>query len=31
VRLVRAGVVQIHADNSHDYFTLVEKVDKRIY
>jgi len=26
VRLVRAGVIQIHVDSAHDFFTLVEKV-----
>ncbi len=26
VRLVKAGVLQIHIDSAHDYFTLVEKV-----
>lgn len=25
VRLVRAGVLQIHVDSAHDYFTLIEK------
>lgn len=27
VRLVRAGVLQIHVDSSSDYFTLVEKIN----
>jgi len=26
VRLVKAGVLQIHIDTAHDYFTLVEKI-----
>lgn len=29
VRLVRAGVLQIHVDNNSDYFTLVEKIDEQ--
>jgi len=27
VRLVKAGVLQIHIDTAHDYFTLIEKID----